>query len=326
MRSVLGRVGSWGAVLAVAVSTAMVGLPAHAANNGSWSVEPTSPKGVIARQYLVYDVPAGETVKDSVTVTNLLNIPQSFKIFGADGYTTEHDGGLGLKKVDEPQDAVGSWITTSRNELTLGPREVAKIPFTIKVPTGTAPGDHAGAVVALNTLVQPGTGAGPNIGIQRAVATRVYLRVQGSITPGLQVKQVWLERTGSAATVHYVLANTGNVRLEPTGLVSLTGVFGRSLENLPPLDLGTLLPGETSEYAQVTGDLPVVDNVTATVSATAPEATASASDSVLVLPWWIIAVVVALVILIGLLIWYRRRRRTSAPPARAPREREVVSA
>lgn len=326
MRSVLGRVGTWGVLLAVVASTAVAAAPAHAANNGSWSLEPTSPEGTIARQYLVYDVPAGGKLRDSVTIKNLTELPQNFKIFGADGYTTTRDGGLGLKKVDEKQVEVGSWITTGQDTLNLLPGATAKIPFTIKVPAGTAPGDHTGAIVALNTAVQPGAGAGPNIGIQRAVATRVYLRVQGPVTPGLEVQRVWLEQTDSAATVHYLLANTGNVRLEPTGLVNLTGVFGRDLQRLPPLDLGTLLPGETSEYAQVTDELPVVDRLTATVSVTTPEVTASASTSLLIIPWWGLVGAVALVLLISLLVWLRGRRRENPPSAPVPNDLEVVSA
>ena len=299
------------AVLGAGVLAVSCVLPAQAANNGSWSVEPTSPPGAIARQYLVYNVPAGQLVKDSVTVTNLLDVSQSFKIYGADGYTTEHDGGLGLKKLDEPQDAVGSWITTSRTDLTLKPHQAVKIPFAIKVPAGATPGDYAGAVVALNTEIQPGGGGtGPNIGIQRAVATRVYLRVQGPATAGVAVERVWIERDGSTATIHYVVANTGNVRLEPTALTRLTGVFGHEVATLEPLDLGTLLPGGRSEYQQVTDALPVVDHVTATVAVSAPEATASASTTLLLLPWWVVAaVVVGLLLLVGLVVWRSRRRR-----------------
>ena len=278
------------AVLGAGVLAVSCVLPAQAANNGSWSVEPTSPPGAIARQYLVYNVPAGQLVKDSVTVTNLLDVSQSFKIYGADGYTTEHDGGLGLKKLDEPQDAVGSWITTSRTDLTLKPHQAVKIPFAIKVPAGATPGDYAGAVVALNTEIQPGGGGtGPNIGIQRAVATRVYLRVQGPATAGVAVERVWIER--DRLDRDHPLRG-GQHWQRPPGAHQLDPPHRRlrsRAATLEPLDLGTLLPGARSEYQQVTDALPVVDHVTATVAVSAPEATASASTTLLLLPWWVVA-------------------------------------
>jgi hypothetical protein len=305
-----------------------MGAPAQAANNGSWSLEPTSPKGAIARQYLVYEVPAGSTLHDSVTIKNLTELPQNFQIFGADGYTTERDGGFGLKKIDEPQVAVGSWITTGKNKLNLLPGATAKIPFTIKVPAGTPSGDHSGAIVALNTAVTPGSGPGPTIGIQRAVATRVYLRVAGPVSPGLAVESVRLDRSGPTPTVRYVLANTGNTRLDPTSLVALTGAFGRSVQSLQAADVGTLLPGEKSEYVQEVDGLPLLDYVTAKVVVTAPEVTASGQTSVLLIPWLLIAaLLIILLASIGALYWRRRRRRrVSDTPAPAGEAVGVLSA
>lgn len=333
MQHVSRRVATWVALLVVLVGTAAAGIgfsiaPAEAADNGSFSIEPTSPKGAIARQYLVYDVPAGGTLNDSVTVTNHTDVPQNFLIYGADGYTTDHDGGFGLKKSDEEQVAVGSWITTGTGELSLLPGASVKVPITIEVPEGTAPGDHSGAVVALNTAVQPGGGDGLNIGIQRAVATRVYLRVQGAMTPGLEVQDVRLDTSGEVPTVRYVLANTGNTRLDPTSLVSLTGVFGRSLQALPPADVGTLLPGETSEYAQELDGLPLLDYVTAKVAVTTPEVTASGQTSVLLIPWrLIVAVIVILLAIIGYLYYRRRRRKQDgSEPLHAAKEAAVTSA
>ncbi len=123
--------------------------------------------------------------------------------------------------------------------------------ITLRIPRDASPGDHVGALVAVDERVR--SGAGSHIGVQRGVGARVYLRVNGPAKPGLSVEDVrfsartpqvpWTGDSGS--TVSYTLRNTGNVKLDPRVSVDIGGLFvggpdARELKNVP----GELLPGQ----------------------------------------------------------------------------------
>lgn len=311
------------AVLAALITVLSLGTGAQAADNGSWAVQPASQPGTTARQYFIYDVPAGGVLRDAVTVFNETAVPQHFRLYGADGYNTSDGGGLGLRAETDEQSSVGAWITMSRTDLTVPAKTTVTVPFTMHVPVGTGPGDHVGAVVALNTAITPGSGSGLTIGVQRAVAARVYARVQGPVNPGLVVRSVTVDRSTAMPTVHYVLANTGNIRLTPSAVVTVSGWLHGTLQSVIAQNLGVLLPGQQSAYTQSIDALPSLDHVVITVASSTDEVSAAGSTSLWLVPWW--ALVLAGLIVLAILTWWlRHRRRRSPPPVTAAAPHEVL--
>ncbi|MGH3492465.1 MAG: hypothetical protein ACRDQ1_04405, partial [Sciscionella sp.] len=307
---------------------AIPGPAAHAANNGSFAVQPTSATGsAIPRQYFVYSLPAGQVVHDSVTITNLTDRTKHFLLYGADGFSTATDGALGLRSRTDPQQGVGAWIRISRADLTLLPKRHADVPFTMTVPDDAPSGDHVGGVVALDTAIAPGSNAGVNIGVQQAIAARVYARVDGPIHAALKVDRVWLDRSHSAS-VHYVLTNTGNVRLGPSADISISGKLSGATRTQTQRLAGDLLPGARAEYSLALKDrLPTVDYLTVRVTASADEASATGSTTVVLLPWWVIVAAAALLLaLLVALFWLVRRRRARAERPSEDAEPESVPA
>ena len=191
-------------------------------------------------------------------------------------------------------------------------------PVRIRVPENATPGDHVGGVVALNTAVEETqTQGNVEIGIQRAVGARIYLRVAGPTragidrvtTSGSTDDRGRLPWTGDGeALVTYTLENTGNLRQTPDVDVLLEGLFGRELDRAETQGVVDLLPGQKVTLTQKMSGIGHLDHVTATVSVATPEgATDHASTSVWVIPWLLI---LALVLLGVGLFWYWRRRRT----------------
>src|SRR5205807_991078 len=96
--------------------------------------------------------------------------------------TPPRDGGFAVRTVEEKQRGVGAWAKPAKSRVTVPVHGRATVPFTLRVPEGAAPGDHPGALVALDEHIDNGDGS-LALGVQRAVGARVYLRVGGPALP-----------------------------------------------------------------------------------------------------------------------------------------------
>ncbi|MFI9004775.1 WxL protein peptidoglycan domain-containing protein [Streptomyces sp. NPDC053541] len=293
---------------------------ASAADNGEWAVYPAASQ-LGSRPYFYLSADPGATVTDRVTVANKTAAPLTFLLYGADAYNTERDGGFAVRTRQEQQTGTGAWIRPARDRVTVPARSAVTVPYTLTVPATAEPGDHAGALVALDErIARAGTGRDAvALGVQRAVAARVYLRVGGPTVPALSVEDVTLvqhrplvpgTRT-SRAVVSYTLHNRGNVTLDPRVALRAEGAFGRTLLTR---DLGrlpaALLPRQKIRLtAEWTGS-PQLDWGDVTLTATAEDVRASGRAGFLALPWLPLAVL--LTGTAGGALALRLRRRRSA--------------
>ena len=199
----------------------------------------------------------------------------------------------------------------------MAPRTQADAPITITIPENATPGDHAGGIVALNTAIEATQKDGNvEIGVQRAVGARIYLRVAGPTRAALEVSDVKLEHdrgllpwTGSGkGTVTYTVENTGNLRQSPAIDIQVNGLFGRDVDQANADGKVDLLPGQKVTLTQPIDGIGHLDHLTATVTVETTEGTTdSAETSTWIIPWLLIAMVLLLVV--GAVYWWRRRRR-----------------
>ncbi|MFE1379062.1 WxL protein peptidoglycan domain-containing protein [Streptomyces sp. NPDC058740] len=305
-----------GAVLLLGVQGAP---PATAAENGEWAVYPAASR-LGSRPYFYLSADPGATVTDRVTVANKTAAPLSFLLYGADAYNTERDGGFAVRSRQEKQTGAGAWIRPARDRVTVPPHSAVTVPYTLTVPADADPGDHPGAVVALDERIARGAGGSVALGVQRAVGARVYLRVGGPTVPALAVEDVTLDQdrplvpgTGtSSAVVSYTLHNRGNVTLNPRVALKAEGLFGRTLlsrdlDRLP----AELLPRQRIRLSERWTGSPQLDWGELTLTATAKDVRETGAVSFLALPWLPLTVLVAggTAGLLGL--WIRRRRTLS---------------
>ncbi|MBV1852673.1 WxL protein peptidoglycan domain-containing protein [Catellatospora tritici] len=286
--------------------------PAAAAGNGRWAVVPTPPKTPTpaARQYFFLESPPGQTVLDSVRVTNHTDTALSLRVYGADAYNTADDGGFGLREQTQPQHDIGAWTSTGVTDLVVPARRQADIPFTVVVPPNASPGDHVGGIVVAEAAPSGQLdGGGVAIAVRQAVAARVYLRVSGPAVPALTVGEATAERD----RVAYTVTNTGNLHLAPTITVTSAGLFGHDVHTgpVPRLDL---VPGaQTVLRTALRGAWPV-DVVTTTVTVTADSGIRAGTEVTTVTGGWqLLAALAALLAVATVLIRRRRRARLRRP-------------
>ncbi|MFI1585699.1 WxL protein peptidoglycan domain-containing protein [Embleya sp. NPDC020630] len=311
--------------------TLVASAPASAAGNGEWSVDPYVPDGTSqnARRYFFLEGAAGTTVPDVVTLHNTSQAPLTLKLFGADAYNTARDGGFALRTVTDKQKDVGTWIQVApeNQTLTLQPGEKRQVPFNIVIPPNATPGDHPGAVVALNTAIEGTQQQGQiKVNIQRQIGARVYLRVQGDALPAMDVQKVEVKRDSgfheffgsSKATITYRIVNRGNVILRPKFDLKVEGLFGRKLMGKTEEGI-EILPGSTVEKVVEWKDAPRLDHVTVKVGAVAPDQKLddSASTSYTAAPWPSLLTLAAILILAGLGwgLWRNGRKGKGGDPA-----------
>lgn len=296
--------------------------PAHAADNGSWSVYPVSSQ-VAARPYFYLSADPGTTLRDKVVVANKTGAPLTFRLYAADAYNTARDGGFAVRTPKETQRGVGAWARPARSRVTVPAHGKITVPFTIAVPEGAEPGDHPGALVALDERIDKGDGS-LALGVQRAVGARVYLRVGGPALSAIAVEDVHLTHHqplvpglgASTATVSYTLRNTGNVTLNPKVELRAKGLFGRTLlaRDLAKIP-AELLPGQRVHLTEPWRGAPQLDWGDVTLTASAKDTRESASASFFALPWLVAAVLFGVAV-VGAVLLVRARRARAHRSAR----------
>ncbi|WUW92919.1 DUF916 domain-containing protein [Streptomyces sp. NBC_01451] len=314
-------------LLAAFGASLLASAPARAADNGSWSVFPLA-SAVAQRPYFYLSADPGTTVEDKVTVANKTGKPLTFRLYAADAYNTVRDGGFAVRTLAEKQRGVGAWARPAKSRVTVPPHRSVTVPFTLRVPEGAEPGDHVGALVALDERIDAGDGS-LALGVQRAVGARIYLRVNGPAVSAIAVEKVRISHHqplvpglgDSTATISYTLHNTGNVTLDPRVEVRAQGLFGRTLlaRDLSGLP-SELLPGQRVRLTEPWQDAPQLDWGDVTLTAYAKDTRESASVSFFALPW-LMAVVVVVFGAAGSVLgvrWFRERRDRARPSEPGP--------
>ena len=300
----------------------------------SWALSPVGSLEADAaaqRPDLTYEADPGAVIEDAVTLFNFGTVQLTFRVYATDAFNNA-DGQFDLLSGDQQPVDVGSWVTIAQEMVTVPPGKQVTLPITIKVPAGSTPGDHTGAILASNQSV----GAGPEGGavtLDRRTGARLYLRVNGPLFPELAVANVEttyhhaLNSLAGSADVKFRIENRGNVRLGGTATVTIAGPFGLGERKVKLADIAELLPGQDVEVTVEVDDVSAMMIASTTVrvepAVGADASTASGEDTTFVPP--ITLLLALLFLLLGVLA--RRsyvRHRIGAAPAAATKEAQNV--
>lgn len=290
--------------------------PEETAGSGTvaWGVRPADNQHGADRPNFSYDVAAGGTISDAIVVTNYSDEAITLAVYGADGFLNSA-GEIDVRPAAEESTELGSWITTAQEEVTIEPGAGARIPFRITVPPTTPPGDVVGAV--LTSLRTESDAAG--LAVDRRLGSRVVLRVDGELQPQLDLTNLVVDYdghplpwVGGTTTVSYTLRNTGNITLEGTDGLVLSGPFGLGRTeggggSFPPLPPGSELEREivlegVAPLVLLSGEVQVT-GVNADLD---PDLQRQRAVSLWAVPWLLVVVVV---LFVGAIVVARVRRR-----------------
>ncbi|WP_327010361.1 DUF916 domain-containing protein [Dactylosporangium sp. NBC_01737] len=296
--------------------------PAHAAPEDEfrWAVTPVGPNGPDGRSRYDYQVRPGTQIQDRVAVWNLGTKAVNFTVYSTDAFTSS-DGAFSLLTAAQPAKDLGTWTDLTPKTYTVQPQTRADVAFTINVPVNATPGDHAGGIVASVVGTKNDAGGGQQVDIDRRVASRIYLRVDGPVTPGLAVESLQVDYAnpanpfqGADMTVTYRVRNTGNIRVSGTAAVRARGPLGLNLGETGDIEVPEMLPGsEITVTRKISGVFPAVW-LTAQVSINPVSSQGRLSAvnrgaTIAAPPWALVGVLLLIIAAVALVVWRRRRRR-----------------
>jgi len=301
---------------------------------GGFSLQPVQLGSSGPRSHFDFTLSPGGSAKDSVVLSNFTANASSFEIYAADAYNLSN-GGFALRLATQPKRDVGAWIRLPVSDYSVPARTSATIPFSISVPPNARPGDHAGGIVAL-LLTPVRVGSGSRIEIREAVGTRVYVRVNGPLHPGLRLERLsvrpsrsfWsLWKGGGSARVSFEVVNTGNVKLTGAARLWATTPLGGKVKEFAPVPISALLPASSTQISLPDWPLPFVGpTVTVSADVSAGGMQARTAASFLDVPWALGGVVVAVVVAGAGWAGWRWRRRRKARSRRSGQETAAAAA
>ncbi|MEZ3160717.1 DUF916 domain-containing protein [Microbacterium sp. BWT-B31] len=320
-------------VLGFLAAAAALPSAAHAAADDdagpqTWAVAPATADGPDGRPAFDYVVEPGDSADDAVAVRNLGERPLTVALYAQDAVQTPENAFEVLTEQDDAE-RIGAWVRLDATEVTVPARSNVVVPFTVTVPEGAEPGDHAGAIVAVSTPSEADSAT-----VQYRVGTRIHLRVAGLVDAALDIDRIdgsyegrWAPWATAPLDVVATLENTGNVRVEPAAHVRVTGLFGWWSAEAPVDGLDEILPEGAQSVVTEVGDVPpigplwvtveITDVTSAGQDVTGITAITSATTVVWAVPWVLVVIIALLAVAMTVAIVNLRRRLRGADPVAA---------
>ena len=302
-----------GAVVALSSTTAAAGAPSRRPLYGARPAN-VAHVGTPAADF-VHALEPGTRVRDAVEVFNFADEEARFSVYAADLVSTAGGDAMTPAARDAEVIGTGTWLTVSRNDVSVAPRSSTEVPFVLAVPPGTVPDHYAAALVVEAGTTMPGRLRGATVTTRTRVALRVNVDVLGEIDLGVVVGPMdWARRDGSIRFTVPV-TNDGTVTFGASGHVRVTA-GGRDPAVRLPLTPNGLYPspGETIELRAVWDDPPLFGHVTvypvvdATVGTRQPRQFVGDGITLWLIPWRLLVIPAIAIVLLGVLLWSTRDR------------------
>lgn len=301
-------------VLSVPSSLAFAQAPSTAATPGSGQALEIGPPVI----NLVGD--PGTVVKASLSLkdisANKLVVTNEIDDFTAGG----EDGTpkILLNQTETNPYSIKKWIS-ALPKFTLVPAQVQTLYFNVTIPKTASPGGYYGIIRF--TGLPPGID-GTGVALSASLGALVFMKVNGTAKESVNVAEFytgfsngpndtnirhnWLFQSAPVTLVER-LNNSGNIFEQPTGSVTVTDMFGKTVAtepvNAPPRNV---LPGSIRKFTQILdskafGDKFLFGRYTATLNLTYGDSVVPISATAV---FWVIPYTLLAIILVILLILF----------------------
>ncbi len=200
----------------------------------------------IGQAYFVEERNAGSKFVGHLSISNSGKRFARLYVYAVDAVTSTR-GGTVFAPRDQPDKAVGKWITPNKTLIRLDPGDTKVVSFTVDIPADAFPGDHVGGV-AIEPLRREKTGGQFSVTQVLRVAIATQIKIRGATQQAFKPTILHLKAiAGSqvpALTVR--LANDGDLLCKPQLTATLSqGGQPLSTENR---DVDTILARTSIDY------------------------------------------------------------------------------
>jgi hypothetical protein len=180
----------------------------------------------------------------------IVNEQNSDQVFYTSVENFEAQGETGTPSFSPTKEGFASWVNViDKIEIKKGER--LKIPFTVTVPKGADPGGHFAAIFLTTT---PPAAQGGEVTIGAKIGMLMLLRVSGNIKEGGTISSFNLKEntkivTSLPLTFTYRFANSGNDRVNPSGVIAISNTIGMKTNELDAnSQKGNVLPNSVRRF------------------------------------------------------------------------------
>lgn len=200
----------------------------------------------------------GQTVTSTIQLRDVTSSPLIVRNQINDFVANGEDGTPRILLDENAEDSPYSlkdWVQPLP-QFTLKPREINRLPLTIRVPRNAAPGGYY-AVVRF-TATPPGL-EGTGVSLSASLGTLVLLRVNGDAKESMSVESFTASRRGDPSWVFEStpiqfterIRNAGSTHEQPTGQVVVKDMFGNTVgATNVNLASNNVLPGSIRKFEQ----------------------------------------------------------------------------
>lgn len=197
--------------------------------------------------------------------------------------------------------------------LLMQPKQLHILSLLINVPANASPGGHYGVIRF--TATPPSLKGSNGVALSASLGALILLTVNGNIIENLTVNQFTASQNGhnsnffQSAPIQFkeIIKNTGNEHVQPTGLLTITDMFGHKLA---VMDInrrqGNVLPASMRQFTQtvnnnVIGNRRMFGRYTATVNLTYGSSKKTLVDTI---TFWVIPVQEIIILVIVLIVGF----------------------
>jgi len=258
-------------------------------------------------------VQPGESTTRQITVTNRTDSRQAFEVTLEDFTAAEGSGEvIDLLGDQRGPASLQDFLRPQIREFSLASGEQITFPVSVSVPATAEPGGRYGAVIISNTP-EESTSGGATAQVVSRLASLFLVRVEGDVNESGQLTNFRVSGPSSLfwqdgpESFEVLFKNTGSVHLTPYGQITITNLFGQTVDTIP-IDAYFALPDSTRyRVVENMSDSFRLGRYTAHLSLNRSYGNEvdTAQTSFWVIPWRILVSALLIILLISALVrWF----------------------
>ncbi len=141
---------------------------------------------------------------------------------------------------------ISTWLDLKNTEFELRPGEKRIVPFTVRVPTGTAPAQPPSGF--LMGMLSFAADDGEQSMVNLVMSVSIYVTVKGTERPEAVITKCGIGNNKGSLEAAVEVANKGNIHLRPTGKVEIADKKGRVVDSNVFQEGWPVFPGQARTY------------------------------------------------------------------------------